>query len=238
MGRGCARHDPRRQQVMDVREAIAVVTANVGNFEPVWPHCEQSVPYDFYRFDNSNFPHRKNSMMPRLQARIPKMFGWQMAPGYSAYLWIDSSMVMEHPDSVQWFLDHLKGADIAVFAHPHRKTIGEEAEYLKYRFSIDCPYITPRYEFELLDEQMAEINNPDLPLYATTAMIYRPTYDIKRMMKEWWYHTSRYHSIDQLSLAYAMSRHHIKPNVIRENYLKTPYITHVRKRQQKSLPAK
>ena len=216
---------------MDVHQKLGIFTANLGNFEPIYPYVEQNYPHDFFRFDDSNFPLRKNSMTPRLQARIAKMFAWQMKPGYNVYLWVDSSMIMEHPGSAKWFLDKLEGNQIAVFKHPHRKTIGEEAKYLKYRLSIGCPYITPRYEFEDLDGQMAEISNHDLPLYATTALIYRPTYDVKNAMKEWWYHTSRYHSIDQLSLAYALEKNHIKPNVIPDNYLKVSYITHVRKRK-------
>lgn len=208
---------------------IVVVSANIGGFEnPVEP-VQQSIDCDFFMFDDTNFPLRDKAMTPRLQARIPKMFGWQMAPGYQYYIWVDSSMAIEHTDMAKWFLEQLGDADIAVFKHPHRNTTGEEAQYVQHRLDIGCPYITPRYENELLDEQIEAIGE-DLPLYASTAFIYRNTYDVQQMMKEWFYHTARYHVIDQLGLPYALEKSNCRVNVIPNNYLKIPYITHARKR--------
>ena len=208
---------------------VAVISANMGAFEKVQPYVDQSVPYDFHLLTDENFPPRHNAMTPRLQARIPKMFGWQMFPGYRYYIWVDSSCILSHKDSIKWFLEQLGENDIVFFKHPHRNTIGEEAEYLKHRLSLPDTYITSRYSNELLDDQMKEINDPGLPLYATTAFIYRPTWDIKQSMKEWWYHTSRYHQIDQLSTAYALKQAHIhKIGVINENFMKCAYLKPVR----------
>jgi hypothetical protein len=210
---------------------IAVISANLGGFEQkIVENVEQSVKYDLFRFTDATFPARMQAMSARLQARIPKMFGWQMAPGYNYYLWVDSSCALLHPDSIKWFLDQLGDNDIAVFKHPDRNTIQEESDYLKKRLAMPDTYITSRYKNELIDEQMAEINEPTLPLYATTAFIYRDTYDMRKMFKEWWYHTSRYHIIDQLSLSYAFKQSLIyKIKVIPDNFMKIPYLTCVRK---------
>lgn len=214
---------------MDVRSAIAVLTANLGGFDKQIDPVPQSVSFDFYRFTDETYKPRFNAMTPRLQARIVKLFGWQMVPGYETYIWVDSSCQLAHPDSVKWFLAQVEGSELTVFKHPNRSTIGEEAAYLRERLAKKCPYITPRYENELLDEQMAEINDPALPLYASTVLIYRPTYNVKNMMREWWYHVSRYHTIDQLSLPYALKKQPVRLNVIPENYLKIPYLRYVRK---------
>ena len=58
----------------------AIVTANLGNFDKTVPYVKQSVPYDFYKFTDDNFPPRYCSMTPRLQARLVKMFMWEMVP--------------------------------------------------------------------------------------------------------------------------------------------------------------
>jgi len=210
---------------------VAVISANTGNFEIPVPYVEQSIPYDFHLFTDTNFPPRVHALTPRLQARIPKMFAWQMKPGYDLYLWVDSSCSLQHKDSIQWFINHLQDKEMAVFKHPHRNNIQEEADYLKERLARKCPYITPRYEYELIDEQLAAVD-PSLPLYASTAFIYRPTYYIKtQVMKEWWYHTSRFHVIDQLSLPYVLNKSYCSFNVIPDNYLKCKYITPTRKRE-------
>jgi len=213
---------------MEVRK-IAVVSANLDNFDqPVAP-VQQSVPCDFHIFTDENFPPRHRAMTPRLQARLVKMFMWQFVPDYDLYLWVDSSCTLPHPDSVKWFADHLGDMDMAVLRHPHRSTIGEEAEYIKQRVASGDRYLTSRYDNELIDEQMAEIDDPELPLYASTAFICRLTYDIKRIMKEWWYHTSRYHIVDQLALPYVLNREHCRYNVIPDNFMKCKYIKPVRK---------
>lgn len=215
-------------------ERIAVVSANIGGFEKPVVHTPQSIPCDFYSIsDGDAFPLRIRSMTPRLQARIVKTHMWQFVPGYDYYLWIDSSCRLSHKDSVKWFMEQLGDADIAVFKHPHRNTVQEEADYLKERLALEKSgrkqeYIVPRYEGEDIDGQLEAVDPSDT-LLATTAFIYK--YDLRtthQMMKQWWYYISRYHSIDQLSLPYLLFESSLNVKIIEENYLKIPWIEHVR----------
>jgi len=177
-------------------------------------------------------------MTPRLQARIPKMFGWQMAPGYDYYIWVDSSCSLLNPDSVKWFVEQCENVDTVVFQHPMRKTIREEADYIKGRLSRNCEYLTPRYENELIDEQMKVIEEDKLFydgfLFASTAFVYKNVERVHDMLIQWWYHTSRFHSVDQLSFPYVLWKsgctYKILPVPMRQNVIKSPYITHVRYR--------
>jgi hypothetical protein len=54
-------------------------------------------------------------------------------------------------------------------------------------------------------------------------------------MKEWWYHISRYHIIDQLALPYVLKKSDCKYNIIDEKYGEIPYLTYTRKRDMESL---
>lgn len=216
---------------------VAVISANMGSFDPIVPYINQSMDHDFYLFNDENFPRRSCSMTPRLQARIPKMFGWQMAPGYDYYIWVDASYSLQHPDSVRWFIEQCSTVDVAVLKHPMRYTIRQEAEYLKKRISEERdgskqPYVILRYENELIDEQMAEIDSDkefvDTRLYASTAFVYENTKKVQVMLKDWWYHTSRYHSVDQLSFPYVLWKHKCSVNMIPTQHhhdFKIPYLT-------------
>jgi len=211
---------------------IAVITANMGNFDKPMDYVEQSIDYDFYEFNDSNFLPRICSMTPRLQARIPKMFAWQMVPDYDCYLWVDRSYSLRHKDSVKWFVEQLGDADIAVLKHPMRNTIQEEADYIKDRLSKKCSYMTLRYRNELVDEQLAEIKKDgeyiDNCLYASTALIYQNNDRVRDAMIKWWYHTSRFHCVDQLSLPYVLWQADCKVNVIatkKHHDFKIPYLT-------------
>lgn len=218
----------------------AIITANTGNFDKPVEYVKQSVDYDFYRFTDENFPPRHCAMTPRLQARIPKMFGWQMVPGYDYYLWVDASYSLQHPDSVKWFIEQCEGVDIAVLKHPMRNTIQEEADYLKKRLveekkRLKEHYVTSRYENELIDEQLEVIKADkeyiDNCLFASTALIYRNNEKMQGMMKDWWYHTSRFHSVDQLSLPYVIFKAKCAVRIIpvkHHNDFKIPYLTLVR----------
>jgi len=209
-----------------------IITANLGHFDKMIDPVQQSIPIDFTRFTDRNFPPRFNSMTPRLQARIPKMFGWQMVPEYDYYIWVDSSCALLHPDSAKWLLEQCKNVDMAVLKHPDRNSIQEEADYLKKRLSIDCSYITPRYKNELIDEQLEVIKRDkdfvDDKLFASTVIVYKNNSKVRYLMKEWWYHTSRFHSIDQLSFPYVIFKSGCKLNVIQDSYFKTPYISYIR----------
>lgn len=217
---------------------VAVITANIGGFEKPFPYMFQSVPYDFHMFNDDNFPPRVCSMTPRLQARIVKMFGWQMAPNYDYYIWVDSSCSLRHQDSIKWFVEQGEGKDLVVFKHPTRNTIQEEADYLKHRIAINCEYILSRYKNELVDEQMAAIHEDkdfvDNQLFASTAFAYRNNERVREMMVQWWYHTSRFHLVDQLSLPYVMWKvqctYMVVPVPMRQNVISSPYVTHVRYR--------
>jgi len=212
---------------------IAVITANMGCFDEDHETVEQSIPVDFYKFNDTNFAPRTKAMTPRLQARIPKMFSWQMAPGYDYYIWYDSSLSVTSRDMAAWFLSELGDADAVFLRHPDRKTVHEEAAFIKELLWKNHYYVTPRYKYELIDEQIAELEldteyKDDL-LIASTAFMYRNTIKMHDLMKEWWYHTSRYHIIDQLGLPYAIYRSGCKFNIIDDHYLHLKHLPHTRK---------
>lgn len=212
---------------------IAVITANLGGFDPIHEYVKQSVDYDFYRFTDENFLPRVCAMTSRMQARLLKCFAWQIVPGYDIYIWVDGSCSLLHEDSVKWFIEHLGDRDAAFFKHPDRNTIQEEADFLKKCLERKSPYILKRYKGEWIDEQMAEIHNDpfymDDLLIASTAFIYKDNVFVECMLKEWWYHISRYHIIDQLSLPYVLKNNAIHYNIINEKYGEIPYLTYTRK---------
>lgn len=204
-----------------------VVSANLGDFDKPVKHAKQSLDCDYFTYTDENFPPRHCSMTPRLQARIPKMFAWQMNPDYEYYLWVDSSCRLAHKDSLKWFLEQLGDKDLAVFKHPQRKTVQEEADYLKKRLAKNCPYITPRYENERIDDQMAVVE-PNAQLYASTAFIYKNDTPARDALTIWWTHTSLYHSIDQLSLPIALKNSGCTFNEIDEDYSNCKWLEYVR----------
>lgn len=207
---------------------VALVSANLGRTEPPPAHAHQhGVDLVQLHFTDENFPPRTRSMTPRLQAKIPKMFAWQMAPGFDAYIWLDATFTLLREDAALWFLDQLGQNEIAVFRHPNRSTIQEEAAQIRKKLAQRDAYHVSRYAGELLNEQVdAILSDPtytDDHLFAAGAFVYRPTTRLRNMMKEWWYHTSRYHVIDQIAFPYAIHASGVVPVVIPDDIYRCAY---------------
>lgn len=197
---------------------IAIVSANLGDYDPQVPWVEQltrrpDVMFDMVRFTDSTCPPRVKAMTSSLQCGIIKMHMWDFVPGYDAYIWMDASRGMLRPDTAEWFTSKLGSAELLLFLHPERRTIREEYDFIKTRMARPGErYLTGRYRGEWLDEQYAAVNVPwhtDNVLYASTAFMCRPTLRVKDMMRAWFYHKARYLLHDQLALPFVAREHRV-----------------------------
>lgn len=214
---------------------VALISANLGGYDQpnTWP--EQIVPagvtVDVHRFTDENFPPRPLAMTSRLQCGIPKWFGVDFAPSADVLIWIDGSCAPT-PIAVSWFLERLGQADIAAFRHPDRCTIREEYEFIKTRMRRPGEtYLTSRYAGEWLDAQYARIAAAKceyLPLFASTAFVYRPRPNMLAALADVFLMKARYLLHDQLAFPFALDQHGCTVNQIPYNYLKCDALTFTR----------
>lgn len=195
---------------------VSVLSANLGNYDQVVPWVEQVVhgaSVEIHRFTDENFPGREKAMRPALKCALPKMFGFELVPGCDVYLWVDASRGLLRPDTAAWFIEALGKREMLLFLHPERQTIRDEYAFMKARMARPGEtYLTSRYEGEWLDAQYAAVTPPwylDNRLYASTAFAYRPTLRVREMLKDWWFHKSRYCIHDQLALPYVVRQHEV-----------------------------
>lgn len=202
-----------------------ILTANLGDFDTPVDPVRQTTHVSFCRFTDENFPP-VTGLTPRLQYRLPKMFGWQFMPGYDVYIWLDGSFSLPRGDSVEWLLEQLGDVDMALFKHPWRNTIQEETDHIEEHLRAEKPYITSRYKNGFHQEQLADIkldkDYVDDRLFTSTAFVYRDSEPVRDALRMWWLHTSRYFTVDQLALPYVTRN--LKVNVIEDNQYKTPYL--------------
>jgi len=206
-----------------------MISANLGGYDVpnVWP--EQTIPVDVFRYTDANCPPRPLAMTSRLQCGIPKWFGWDMHPGYDAYIWIDGSCAPT-PVCAEWFLDKLGDADIAVFAHPDRKTVREEYDFMTARMARRGEtYLNSRYRGEWIDQAFARCD-PNAKLVASTAFIYRPVHWIRDALAQVWIEKTRFLLHDQFAFSDALDGADKAVRYIPDNYLKCPALTFTRKR--------
>ncbi|TSC86271.1 MAG: hypothetical protein G01um101416_694 [Microgenomates group bacterium Gr01-1014_16] len=196
---------------------IAVISASLGGFDKPADHEPQSVAFDYFLFTDENFPARSKAMTPRLQAKIPKCFGWQLKPGYDFYLWLDGEFRFKQPDSLKYFLDNCQEHDICTLRHYRRPNIRQEFRYTRNGIR-QSPYMQNRYNGELLAEQYAVIeadkDYADDTLLLGSVFMYRNSHQVQSALKEWWYHISRYTVADQLAFPYVLKKAKLKINIL------------------------
>ncbi len=207
---------------------IAVISANLGNLDKINPNVPQTLQHDFFLYTDGNFPPRSAAMTPRLQAKIPKCFAWQMVPDYDYYLWLDGTLSLSEPDSLQFFYDNCKDHDIVVFRHRSHPNVRQEARYTRKGIKQEAPYIVTRYKNELLPEIMQEIeadkNFVDDLMVNGGVFMYRNTPEVQQMLKDWWYYMSRYIIQDQISFPYVLKKSGVRLNVRPESFGECKYL--------------
>ena len=207
---------------------VAIIQASLGGLDKELNHVEQSIATDFYKFTDSNFPLREKALTPRLQAKIPKFFGWQLKPNYEYYLWLDGNISLNHSKTLRYFLDQIQGYDIVVLRHPGRPNIRQEVRYTRKGINQKSIYVVSRYEGEYLKELYEEIQKDkdyiDDLLVIGGVFMYRNTPEVQKMFKEWWYYNTRYIVQDQISFAYVLKKSGIKVKILDHVYDKWDYL--------------
>lgn len=213
---------------------IAILSANLGSFDKTKPPVKQDTKHEvtYHCFTDADFPPI-TGLTPRLQYRIPKLFGWEMFPGYDVYIWLDGAVSFERPDCVEWYLKQLGKNDMAFFKHPVRRNVRQEVEHIQKKLDENNWYIVPRYKNglhkEMLEHSLKDKTYRDNHLYASTMFVYRNTAKVRHALEDWWFYQSRYYTCDQVNLPYVLHKHKIKVSKIDENLFKIGHLSLVSK---------
>ena len=213
---------------------IALITANLGQIDPdiQSQHVKQNLPddmiMDYFYLNDDNFPLRINAMSPRLQAKIPRMVGWMLKPGYDYYIWMDSIITLKNRNTVQWLVNQCSGFDMAMFEHPERKNIQEEFVFIRQQMDLGNDYLIDRYTGEPLQKQvrayLEDKTFKDDKLYSSGVFIYRNCEVIKRCLSMWLLHCTIYSIQDQLSFSYVSHKTQCRVNQIKGDIRDNKYV--------------
>jgi len=199
---------------------ICLTTANLANIDGATPKkiLKQKLPsiftLDIFQYDDTNFPPRINALSPRLQAKIPRMFGYELHPGYDFYIWMDGSINVTHPEAIKYLIEGLGSKEMFLFRHPKRNSITQECEHVTNQISIGNQYIKNRYANEPIQEEvnlyLSDNSFVDNKLFAGGCFVYSKNIINKGFLRDWFYHNCRYSIQDQISLPYLIHKHDIK----------------------------
>jgi hypothetical protein len=214
---------------MENREPrIAVLTAitqikKIGLSDPILSEVHEGV--DYYAFTDKHYencnvwnqiPLTEHSIIDarfgeRRNAKLPKVLGFFLVPGYDYYIWHDSYQeVRTHPKQI--IEEVLKDNDIALFKHTDRDCCYDEIEKVK-ELNFDHHQRCDELSNFLIDKNFP--NNKGL--FDMTCFMYRNNSDVQAMMLAWWEMICRFSSRDQCSFPYVLETHGIKHSIFKGN---------------------
>lgn len=142
---------------------------------------------------------------PRMTARWHKLHPHRLFPDYEESLHIDANVLVRDRIGAV-FGEALRDSPLALFRHPNRDCVYDEAEVVK-RLRYDDP--------EIVDAQMAYYRAQGLARRSGLfhgAVQFRRHNDRKlsAMLEDWWRQLKLFSHRDQLSLSFMLRRHEIR----------------------------
>jgi len=158
---------------------------------------------------------------PVMEAKIYKILAHQFIESdYS--IWMDGNVELLIPPEQlveEWLEDKY---DMALWKHPYRKCLYDEANLCRILFSN---------QKLIIDEQVKYYRNKNFPeLYGLTEcciIVRKHSKEMERLNNAWWSEVCRWSSRDQLSLPYVLSKFpELKVKLIDGNAREHPYFNY------------
>jgi hypothetical protein len=201
--------------------SIAVYTAVYGKYDDLSPQPEiEGVDYVCFT-DNSSLRkdpwrvivRRPRYEHPRLSAKYFKMLPHRVLGGYRYTVWIDGNVMIRDSGFPKAFLSQAENTGFALFLHPDRSCIYDEAEYSTRM---------PKYQGQRVMEQVRYYESRGYPrnngLYAG-GLVARDSSrrKVRRLCRHWLRENLRWTYQDQLSLPYLFWKEDFSPSVFPYN---------------------
>jgi hypothetical protein len=223
------------------KKRVAVYTTIFGDYNHLLPVMRQTVQADFYCITDNldidqgttgrpagqghrwkiipvDYPSR--DLPSRLRAKFFKLFPWEAytLDQYDIMIYIDGSIGITSPDFVRHCLDSLGDSDMALYAHPVRNCIYDEAVASK-------PLV--KYLGQNIDGQISYYNSiypRHGGLFACGVMVRRiQSLALRDLMGKWWWEILKWTYQDQLSFPVVCKLSKFTPGIIPGNQNKNEF---------------
>jgi hypothetical protein len=191
----------------------AVYTVLVGGFDTLLPPVQIEPELDYIAFVDTrqeipapwqNKPLVSRERNPRMTARWHKLHPHRLLPEYDQSLYVDANIMIKRRIGAV-FDQALHEAPLALFRHPIRDCVYEEAEAVK-RVRYD--------DAAIVDAQMAFYRAHGLPVraglhFGGVQFSRHNDPQLVKLLEDWWRQLKIFSHRDQLSLGFLLRRHHL-----------------------------
>lgn len=205
---------------------VTVLTSRYGDVDPIVTPPAQTVDVDWVCVtDNPDTvpgPWRcvvepRPHLTPRMAAKLARCRP-DLYTDTDICIWLDASARIQSPDTVGILVDVLGEGLLAMFRHPERNNIVDEA-------TVGASMA--KYQCQPLAEQVAHYRKQgfvDIGLWATGCIVSRP-HHLRDLGSMWLIEMLRWGTLDQVSLPYVLAWHDIRPVDIPGSLWANPLVT-------------
>ncbi len=194
-----------------MKERIALISANIGSFDPVFDVVKQSIDCDVFYYTERNLPHPLPNLNNRLRGKYLKIMTHRFLPNYDIFVWVDGSVEITDPKFVQRLVEKVRHDQISMCVHPERKNAYDELDYILTSIDNGKEYLVARYANEPLAEEMLFYKNnhlpEDYPLYVCRFFARRNVPLVNACFEDWWNGVLEYSNFDQTMFSYMSWKH-------------------------------
>jgi hypothetical protein len=191
--------------------SVAVLTANLGGYDVLRPLLGQTVPVDTVAYTDGpadgwrTVPPGGLHGHPRMLAKVPKCRP-DLFTDAEVNIWLDASIEVVSPRFVEWLLNQLGDADLAMFAHPQRDSLLAEAWESKPMAKYSGQPVV-----EQATHYLTEGCDDRFGLWAGCVIVSRPSPRVRRLGDAWLREQLRWTYQDQISLPYLLASAGFRP---------------------------
>jgi hypothetical protein len=210
---------------------IVCYTAIFGGFNVLNPHPwnpdidwvafvdEESVPRTPTNWDLRIIPCVPG-VSPRMAAKRFKLLPSTCLSSYNKSVWVDGTISIDSPTFPEEALDWTAGSGVAMFRHPERTDIWDEA---------DVSLTMPKYQAEPIALQVDHYLDQGFPRYAGLwcgGIIARENTELVRKFGEAWLsEVDRWSIQDQISLPFGLRKLGITPGAFPGSLYSNPWLS-------------
>jgi hypothetical protein len=199
---------------------IALITANIGGIDEVYPPAKQTEDYELFYYTENNLPFPMPSFDNRLKGKYLKTQAHRFLD-HDIFIWIDGSVEIKDGTFLTWVLQELNDCDLIIQRH-ERQTVYEEIGHILEKMKKGSPYLLKRYARQPFKQEYDFYKSEGLnfPLYKCWFFACRNNIALNNMMNTWWDMILRYSNFDQSQFSYAAWKHQIHIHEVKtEDYL-------------------
>lgn len=196
---------------------IAILTANIGNSDEIYPLCAQSRPYELFYYTESTLPFPLPNLDNRMKGKYLKTQSHRFLD-HDIIIWIDASIEIISKDFIQTCIDELQGYDIVIELHKQRSSVYQELEHIIEEMKAGNRYLLKRYAKQPLYQEYKFYKESGMPksypLYQCSFFARWNNANVNNAFNDWWDYILRYSNFDQSQNAFAMWKNDLKVNAI------------------------